>query len=54
MNDSIISEYPALHNFHCTVKLGYSELGYNELPLIANKYKILVGSSQFNTMPSWL
>ncbi len=37
-----------------TVELGYSELGYNELPLIANKLKILVGSSQFNSIPSWL
>jgi hypothetical protein len=37
-----------------TVKLGYNELGYNELLFIANKYKILVGSSQFNSMSSWL
>ena len=27
-----------------TVKLGYNELGYNELPLITNKFFILVGS----------
>ncbi len=30
-----------------TVKLGYNELGYNKLPLIANKNLSLVSSSQF-------
>ena len=29
-------------DFGYTVKLGYNELGYNELPLIMNKYKCLV------------
>jgi hypothetical protein len=30
-----------------TVKLGYNELGYNELPLIANKFQSLVGFQHF-------
>jgi len=30
-----------------TVKLGYNELGYKELPVIANKHNILFGSNQF-------
>ncbi len=34
--------------FDSTVKLGYNELGYSELPAIANKNNILVGSNQFD------
>jgi hypothetical protein len=30
-----------------TVKLGYNELGYNELPLIANTFDCLVGFQWF-------
>jgi hypothetical protein len=30
-----------------TVKLGYNELGYSELPLIANKFQSLVGFQYF-------
>ena len=31
-----------------TVKLGYNELGYNELSVIANKKIYLVGLGHFN------
>jgi hypothetical protein len=31
------------HYFRTTVKLGYNELGYNELSLIANEKMSLVG-----------
>jgi hypothetical protein len=34
-------------NFETTVKLGYNELGYNELPVIVNKFKHLVWFSIF-------
>jgi hypothetical protein len=37
-----------------TVKLGYNDLGYNELPLIANKKFTLVGSGDFTILFSWL
>jgi hypothetical protein len=37
-----------------TVKLGYYELGYNELPVITNISLCLVGSSQTNKTFSWL
>jgi hypothetical protein len=35
------------HSLNCTVKLGYNELGYNELPLIVNLFKLLVWFSIF-------
>ncbi len=36
------------YNFICyTVKLGYNELGYNKLLLIANKFNSLVGFQSF-------
>jgi hypothetical protein len=34
--------------FGYTVKLGYNELGYNELSVIANKKIYLVGLGHFN------
>ncbi len=48
-----------LKRLFSTVKLGYNKLGdnklsFNDLLFIANKHKILVGSSQFNSMSSLL
>ncbi len=40
--------YASKNVWDCTVKLGYYELGYNELPVITNFYNCLVGSSQTN------
>jgi hypothetical protein len=37
-----------------TVKLGYNDLGYNELSLIANKKLSLVGLGNFTILFSWL
>ncbi len=37
-----------------TVKLGYNELGYNELPVITNVSHCLVGSNHTNKTFSWL
>jgi hypothetical protein len=37
-----------------TVKLGYNELGYNELPVIANKKMSLVGLGDLTSLFSWL
>jgi hypothetical protein len=37
-----------------TVKLGYNELGYNKLSVIANKKISLVGLGSFSKHPSWL
>ncbi len=34
-------------NYETTVKLGYNELGYYELPVITNKMLLLVGSDLF-------
>ncbi len=36
-----------------TVKLGYNELGYNELPVKANKKISLVGSGELHMAVSW-
>ena len=41
-DDSALVQPSGLKNIN-TVKLGYNELGYNELPLIANKFNSLVG-----------
>jgi hypothetical protein len=35
-------------DFADTVKLGYNELGYNELPLIMNKIIYLVGLGELS------
>ena len=46
--------YFATNYFVDTVKLVYNELGYNELPIIANKKKSLVGLGDLTSLFSWL
>ena len=43
-----------VNEIQITVKLGFNELGYNELPLIANQFKFLVGFQYFVHLFSWL
>ncbi len=60
INRMITLSVITLSGFHCiilylyTVKLGYNDLGFSELPLLANIKLSLVGSGDFPILFSWL